>query len=83
MKIVLWFILGLVATAAISVGALRLFNWRADKERPLPPEKLPKDWDSVMPSEKPRPRPKSAGAERSFRKVGTRGRSTGGSRGFK
>jgi hypothetical protein len=73
MVIVLWFIGGLILAAAISYGAMQWYRVHSEKEEPLPAEKLPKDWDSVMPRAKPKDERKSApGSEPSFRKVGVR-----------
>jgi len=78
MNAVLWFLGGLVLVAAISLGAAYLFRAKSRNEKPLNPEHLPKDWESVMPKEK---RVKSVRKDTgpSFRKVGVRSGS-GGSR---
>ena len=73
MALVLWFIAGLLLAAAISYGVVHLYRLRSSKEAPLPPDKLPKDWDSVMPREKPKEQRKAGTAsEPSFRKVGVK-----------
>lgn len=70
MQVILWFIIGLALAAAISLGAVHLYRVKMEKEHPLPPENLPKDWDSVMPREKKRAAPKSQSGPPSFMRVG-------------
>lgn len=58
---------------AISYGVLHLYRLKREREEPLPPERLPKEWDSVMPRENKRSKNKSrADTEPAFRKVGVK-----------
>lgn len=81
MIIALWFLGGLVIVAAISWGAMHLLNARSVKVKPLDPEHLPKDWESVMPREKKVEAKTTKSTQPSFRKVGVKQSST--NRGFK
>lgn len=73
MSAVLWFVGGLVLVAAISLGAAYLFRARSRSERPLKPEHLPQDWESVMPKEKRSSKKSvSKSTEPSFRRVGVK-----------
>ena len=51
MKIALWFVGGFVLAAAVVAGALYLYKLKASNHKSLPPESLPKSWDSLMPSD--------------------------------
>ncbi len=82
MNVVLWFLGGLVLVAAISLGAAYLFRAKSRNEKPLHPDNLPKDWESVMPKERRNlNRPVSKSSEPSFRKIGVKSNSN--TRGFK
>lgn len=73
MSFALWFVGGLVLVAAISYGAFYLYRLKSEREVPLPPERLPKDWDSVMPRDKNRQQKQARqDTEPSFRKVGVK-----------
>lgn len=67
-----WIIGGLVVAAAI-VGAVVYFHHQKTKrEVPLPANKLPKDWDAVMPKEKTSARSRNGQASKSYSKFASK-----------
>jgi hypothetical protein len=77
MGVVFWFLAGLILVGGISFAVFRWYQLKSAREEPLPPEKLPKAWNDVMPKEKRPTNNKKSSDEPSFRRVGVKKRSNG------
>lgn len=69
---IVWIVGGLVVAAAIVAVVVFFHHHKTQREEPLPANKLPKDWDAVMPREKPANRRKNGQASKSYSKFGSK-----------